>query len=387
MSNQSNPQSRNGGVILAWIILALQIIGILWLLLFAQDRLAALTGAGADRGGEVVAVEATSAVEPTALPAVDDAATTEAADIATQTIQDAATAAAAEAVVTDAAATVDAASPTAESTAEPTAEATPETANVLPPEEVTIDSALVAPEWLATLVEGAPAAGAPIVIPPHLLLTFVDPAAPGADPAAPDAIDLNRPQLRIIPVAALLAMLQQSGDTAGQLALEDLLSLLETEPAAEEASVPIPPVLGQAAQNFVARAAYGRFGGGEGIGYVTNITGEDVIPVTNESGLNYVYQGVTADGRHYIFLAWPMTADFLPATAADAAYETEMLESDATGYYSALRDQVNQAVDQQMNPTPTLISHVLSTLSIGGAADESAQVAGSAADATGFQWN
>ena len=44
MSNQSNPQARDSRVVLAWIILALQIIGLLWLLLFARDRLAALTG-------------------------------------------------------------------------------------------------------------------------------------------------------------------------------------------------------------------------------------------------------------------------------------------------------------------------------------------------------
>ena len=49
MSNQSNQAPRDGRVVLAWIILALQIIGLLWLLLFARDRLAALTGG--DRAG------------------------------------------------------------------------------------------------------------------------------------------------------------------------------------------------------------------------------------------------------------------------------------------------------------------------------------------------
>ena len=132
MSNQSNQTSRDGRVVLAWIILALQIIGLLWLLLFARDRLAALTVA--DRGGEVTAVEGTSAVEPTALPAATetaavDVAATEAAN-ATRTIQDAAATAAAEAVVADAAATAAAESAALEAAA-------------LPPEEVAVDSTAV----------------------------------------------------------------------------------------------------------------------------------------------------------------------------------------------------------------------------------------------------
>jgi hypothetical protein len=93
-------------------------------------------------------------------------------------------------------------------------------------------------------------------------------------------------------------------------------------------------------QNFVVRGAYHAFSGGSGIGYVTNLTGDDALPVTNAGGLNYIYQGLTADGQQYVFLLWPMTAEFLPATVEEAVYEAEMIQTDRAGYYASLRDQL-----------------------------------------------
>src|SRR5690606_27904713 len=128
----------------------------------------------------------------------------------------------------------------------------------------------VAPEWLATLVQGT--AAEEKGIPPHLLLTFVDPDDANSAPAAADTIDLTRPQVRIIPLAALLDLLEQRGDEAGARAIDELRLLLERQPAAEDASIPVPPLLAGATQNFVSQPAYKSFGGGSGIGYLTNIT-------------------------------------------------------------------------------------------------------------------
>ena len=82
--------------------------------------------------------------------------------------------------------------------------------------------------------------------------------------------------------------------------------------------MPAPPILSDATQAMVARMAYETFHDGQGVGYVAHVTGDTVTPVTNETGLSYVYQGVTADGRHYVFMAWPVEADFLAASLADA---------------------------------------------------------------------
>lgn len=385
---------RDARVILAWIILALQIIGLLWLLLFARDRLAAFTGE--DRTVEVAQATAAPTAENaeataapteavTEVPAVDSVATEAAAAAATQAVVDAAATAEAEAAIVSVTATAE----------------SEMTAAALAPEDVVVDTTAMddtagdaagaTSNWVATLVPGAAAdaaAGRP-ALPPHLLLTFVDPQNPDAEPAAPDAIDLNQPQVRIIPIATLLALLEQSGDADGQEALDDLFSLLEQQPDPAEAGVPISPVLGQAVQNFVAQTGYRSFGGGEGIGYVTNITGKNVVPVTNESGLNYVYQGLTADGKQYVFMSWPLEADFLPATADDAVYESEMVASDPTGYYASLQEQVTTGATA-LRPALSRLAALVSSLSIGGQVaevDESALAQGSAEDATGITWN
>jgi heat shock protein HslJ len=378
MSTPNYQDERDYKVILAWIILALQITGLLLLLLFGRDRLAALMGGEATPVAEAVA----SPVAATEEPAVDAAAT--------QAIMDAAATAEAEAVVTEAAATVEAEA--AAATADAQAARQPAVDfPVIPPEEVTVDPGVVAPEWLAELVEGTPAGetdeGAGM--PPHLLLTFPDPENPDAEAAAPDTIDLNRPQVRIIPIAALLAMLERRGDQASRAALEDLRALLEQQPDAAEAAIPDPPILSDVAQNFVAQADYKQFGGGEGIGYLTNITGEDVVPVTNESGLVYVYQGLTDDGEQYVFMSWPVDAAFLPETAADAADAAAMIESDRVAYFDTLREQVETAADADLTPSVSLLDRVLASLSIRGqtaAVDEGATTPATAEGAAGITW-
>jgi heat shock protein HslJ len=363
MMNSNDERSDNSRVILAWIVLGLQIIGLLLLLLFGRDRLAWLMG------GEVEptpVAEAAASPVATEEPAMDTAATEAASAVA---------------------ATADA------QAARPPALDFP----VIPPEEVTVDPGVVAPEWLAELVQAeASDESGETSMPPHLLLTFVDPANPDVEPAAPDAIDLNRPQVRIIPIAALLAMLEQSGHQAGRAALEELRALLEQRPETVEAVIPAPPVLGDVDQNFVARAGYRQFGGGEGIGYLTNITGEDVVPVTNESGLVYVYQGLTEDGEQYVFMSWPVDASFLPETAADATDAVAMIQSDRAAYFDALQGQVETAADADLTPSLSLLGRVLASLSIRGqtaaveesaGAEEGATTPATAEGAAGITWN
>lgn len=361
MSNYSDNQDRDYRVFLAWIILALQVIGLVWLLLFGQDQLAALTGDTADRAAETAEL-----AEATATPAAVSAPSES-------------TTSATEVTATDSPATAD-----ATSTAPPASTAAED---VIGPESVLIESASVTPQWLATLVQGGTGEGP--AMPPHLLLTFVDPDDAGASPAAPDSIDLTRPQVRIIPIAALLRLLEQRGDETGARALNELLLLLERRPDADQTVIPVPPLLGDATQNFVAQAGYKAFGGGAGIGYLTNITGDDALPVTNEAGLNYIYQGVTADGKQYVFMAWPVDAAFLPEGQADAVYETEMLETDRDNYYAALQDQLDSAAENDLSPAMPVLSDLVRSLSIDGlvADAEAPVIQGTGFDAVGFAWN
>lgn len=354
MTNQGDNKDRDNRVVLAWIILGLQILGLLWLLLAGRDKLTALSGTDGERtSGPVVVAEATTA------PATATSAVTMPA--------------------TEASPTVDAAAQAA-------------IAAVVGPERVLVESSAVAPDWLATLVEGTrgdPSAGR-LGLPPHLLLAFTRPDATDDATSDPEIIDLNRPQVRIIPVATLLAALEANNNEGGRQALQELLLLLERRPEADQSSIPVPPVLGEVAQNFVSRAGYEAFGGGAGIGYFTNISGPDVIPVTNESGLNYVYQGVTKDGEHYVFMSWPVDAGFLPETAADVSEATVgALRADRGAYFDTLRTEVDSAADADLSPSPTALVELVNSLSIDGQVAEVKPevIPGTAFDAVGFTWN
>ena len=80
MSSYNDRSERNNRVTLAWIILGLQILGLILLLLFGRDRLQALVG---DQQEAAPTAQPTSAPEPTAAAeepaeAVDTAATADA---------------------------------------------------------------------------------------------------------------------------------------------------------------------------------------------------------------------------------------------------------------------------------------------------------------------
>ena len=373
MTSYNDESQRDPRVIAAWIVLALQIAGLIWLLLFGQEQLAAL------RGEEPAA---TAAAAATAVP--DRAAE----DVAT---------AGGDATTGDAAAADSTAVPTAapEPTAAPDMPSAEE-AGVIAPEDIAVDASLLgpvgqdqgggAPEWLAQVVEGvAPDAGSDQPgIPPHLLLNLVTPQEPGLELAAPDAIDLSRPQVRVVPIAALLAWLQARNDTAGQEALEDLQSLLDEQPAPDEASVPLSPLLSGSTQPMVARVTYEGFNGGHGVGYIGRVTADATAPLTDESGLNYFFQGVTADGKQYVFMSWPVAAAFLSAASGASADPA----ADADAYYSDLKTQLAAADD--LEPAPEAMADMVASLAIGpNAAEAAAQTAapGSPADAVGFVWN
>lgn len=331
MATYNEENSRDNRVIVAGAILAIQIIGVI-LLLLGGDRIMALAGAQPEPTAAAV-------VEATAEPEVDTPAT----------------------------AAVEEPEPTAEVVAEIRLPSAGE-AGVLTPEQVDVGEGGDLPTWLAQIVEGVQpdestgSAG----VPPHLLLSFAPSAEAEASPVDDQPIDLNQPQMRVVPISALLAWLEARGDAEAQSALEQLRSLLQEQPAGDEASVPVPPILGNAEQAFVARVNYEGFNGGTGVGYLTNITGENILPVTNESGLNYIFQGVTADGEQYVFMSWPVAAAFLPETAADVTEEIRSaLDADPAGYYADLDQTAETAANPDFRPNLSTLATMLGGLAIG----------------------
>ena len=381
-TDHEGDEANRRRVIAAGVILALQIIGLLWLLLFARDRFA--LGAGQEPQATAVPIVAATAVAtaediPTAVPE-DNSAATAAADAEATAAAKATTAATA-----DAEATLAAGLTTAD-------------AGVVAPEDVRLDTSGLptAPDWFAQLVEGsAPDAAAGTAgMPPHLLLTFPEAQEPALELATPD---LTRPQVRIVPIAALLAWLQARGDDAGQDALEDLQSLLADPPPADEAVVP-PLPFSDLRQPLVARVAFTQFGGGHGVGYVAHMTGDAATPATADSGLIYVYQGLTDDGRNYVFISWPVDSTFLGEDADAAA---TAVAADADAYYQTIAAEIETADDATMTTTLASLGRLVRSLAVGRAAVAAAAqatpepavivlprgVTGTPADATGFVWN
>jgi heat shock protein HslJ len=133
--------------------------------------------------------------------------------------------------------------------------------------------------------------------------------------------------------------------------------------------------------------AYGEFHGGQGVGYMAHVTGDDVTPVTNESGLNYIYQGMTEDGRHYVFMVWPVDAAYLEeATAGTEA----ALTSDPEAYYNTIAAQVEAAADDETTPALSQLWRLAGSLAVGATAVRAAAAQpapGTPEDAAGIVWN
>lgn len=373
-------------VVLAWVVLALQIIIFIWLLLFARDRLA--FGSEPQATPAPTAVAAAAEPATTAEPAGDGEAGGTDATAATPT----GGADAAEATV---AAEATATPEPADETEATAPGQTAAEAGVIAPDEVTVDPPSLdggaqAPEWLAQLVEGR-AAGTPAgtgSVPPHLLLTVRDPLQPDMEPAAPDQIDLGQPQIRIVPLTALLAWLQARADTAGEEALEDLQSLLDDPPPVGEAVVPASPLLGEVEQALAARLSFEEFNGGRGVGYVAHVTANEATPLTKQSGLHYFFQGLTSDGRHYVFMSWPVAAGFLDESANSST--TAALASDPAAYYNTIAAQVEEASDDELTPAPARLQRMIGSLVVGGAAaaqDGPVVTPATPADAAGIVWS
>lgn len=66
----------------------------------------------------------------------------------------------------------------------------------------------------------------------------------------------------------------------------------------------------EACQAFVTRVRYTDFNGGRGVFFLTQWDRE-TSQISNES-LDYAYQGITNDGKYWVYAEFPVTAPFLP---------------------------------------------------------------------------
>jgi hypothetical protein len=118
---------------------------------------------------------------------------------------------------------------------------------------------------------------------------------------------LLQPQIFVFPVAEFAKL----ADVAAQ-ASAALKAVLGRQGALPPGPLPFLPVL-NAAQVFSSKPLVLPFESGTGIRFLTQFD-QAPLPINNNE-LIYTYQGLTADGQHYVAAILPVNVDFLPADA------------------------------------------------------------------------
>ncbi|HEU4328754.1 MAG TPA: hypothetical protein VFS21_36790 [Roseiflexaceae bacterium] len=153
---------------------------------------------------------------------------------------------------------------------------------------------------------------------------------------------------------------------AGQQ-IDSLKRLLAERPQDPAGPLPLLPPAGAAPQ-FQARFDYVEFEGGAGIRYLTRFV-QNAAPITNE-GLVYVFQGITADGGHYISALLPVSA---PAVVGDGASAfpdpsaSDFLQRYET-YVQDISAQLGVAPAQEIAPGLDALDALIGSIGIQGEA-------------------
>lgn len=188
-------------------------------------------------------------------------------------------------------------------------------ADDLSPDSIQLDLQGLADSYAWSVRAGYPASPGPggTGMPPHIVLTF-----DGED--ADEALGSNGRYLYIFPVESYEAV----GGDAVLAQIERLQTLIDTADGRTtdpDNPMPILPPP-QSFMNRWAQFADLDFVDGRGVRYVSEAPNRQAIgPWTNE-GTAYYYQGLTADGKFYISLHWPVATEALPNTPDDVPQET-----------------------------------------------------------------
>jgi hypothetical protein len=143
--------------------------------------------------------------------------------------------------------------------------------------------------------------------------------------------------------------------------VQELEMLLRGKPSLPR-EVPILPVM-NAAQLIHARVEYLAFGGGEGVGFLTQF-GQDAWPI-NDQGLVYVFQGLTDDHERYISGIFPIGTDLLPDDAAEALDGEFNAFGDAFRVYSqGIEIMLDASPGDAFSPDLSLLLALLRSITI-----------------------
>lgn len=269
------------------------------------------------------------------------------------------------------------AEPTIETVAEPTAEeappqpmerpvvepATPEEAGVLPMDQFYIDVIGLAAAWGHTIDLGKgldlnypPANNG---IPAHIVVSF---GGPGENADHPEVFSPYVAQGRILPIQAYKDMYETAGSDSVITRIESLQSILEERPQTIEGGIPVLPII-DAVQILRGEISYIDFDGGSGVGFVA-YHAPDISPIFNNH-LNYLFQGLTDDGQHWVSFVWPLTVNFLPSLEEATQEYQDKAYQDPTAYLEEVNKMIEEAADSDFDPVLLAFDQMMQSMIIG----------------------
>lgn len=182
--------------------------------------------------------------------------------------------------------------------------------SVLAPEHVTINLQVIAVKFSGKVVPATPNKRRSAIFmngaPEHLQFAFDNDHLSGA-------VRYHERQLLLYPIDAYRELF---GITSREQArfnkeIKFLQQLIANSSESFSEAIPIlPPV--ETIQLFCSQIRYLNFAEGAGVRFVTRYAME-ASPTTNEN-IFYTFQGLTADGKYYISVFYPITAKGLPGT-------------------------------------------------------------------------
>lgn len=209
----------------------------------------------------------------------------------------------------------------------------------------------------------APAFGG--AAPAHLALTF--------DQETLSDSPLAR-QLRAYPVEAWRALFQAHDPDLIDERIDRLTRLIADRPTdlagprTGQNEIPVLPIIG-ASQVMVAQPRVLDFAGGSGVAFVTTYA-QDPQPLTNDN-LFYTFQGLTADGRTWISLFYPVRAAGLPASFADspAAADPQTFMNGFLAYLGQATKELDALKPEQFRPDLGQLDALVRTIALPAAYD------------------
>jgi heat shock protein HslJ len=249
---------------------------------------------------------------------------------------------------------------------QPAASSTP-AADMIQPQQVSIDTQGLPYSWQANLVPATPYDASqppgPMGLPQHIEINFGV-----TDPADKQPGD---PVMTIIPVTAYEQMWDQAGDPYVTMTTNKIYSwtvaIQSPPPTTGLPALPPEQISGyndlavqigraQSDVDSASRSGY-RFVGR---------WAQDANPVTADSRLWYTYQGFTNDGQYLVNFFYPVTTAKLPKQADLTGAEMDKFNSDPQAYIKAQAEMLNALAPADWQPDLSQLDALVGSLRIQG---------------------